>query len=143
MRMFVNECSVMPRPLRFYYFANCFRYERPQKGRYREFWQFGVELIGSKSYLADAEVIILADKILKDVGVNFSLEIGHVGIMRHLLKPLGEERASKVMRLIDKEDREGLESYLSETRVDEELKDKIFTLLELKGMSRLLMRQRR
>ncbi len=53
--------------------------------------------------------------------------------MRHLLKPLGEERASKVMRLIDKEDREGLESYLSETRVDEELKDKIFTLLELKG----------
>jgi len=133
MRMFVNECSVMPKPLRFYYFANCFRYERPQKGRYREFWQFGVELIGSESYLADAEVIILADKILKDVGVNFSLEIGHVGIMRHLLKPIGEDRASKVMRLIDKGDREGLESYLAEIRVDEDLRDKIFSLLELKG----------
>jgi len=133
MRMFVNECSVMPKPLRFYYFANCFRYERPQKGRYREFWQFGVELIGSESYLADAEVIILADKILKDVGVNFSLEIGHVGIMRHLLKPIGEDRASKVMRLIDKGDREGLESYLAEIRVNEDLRDKIFSLLELKG----------
>lgn len=133
MRMFVNECSVMPKPLRFYYFANCFRYERPQKGRYREFWQFGVELIGSESYLADAEVIILADKILKDVGVNFSLEIGHVGIMRYLLKPIGEDRASKVMRLIDKGDREGLESYLAEIRVNEDLRDKIFSLLELKG----------
>ncbi|MBO8180059.1 MAG: histidine--tRNA ligase [Archaeoglobus sp.] len=133
MRMFVNECSVMPRPLRFYYFANCFRYERPQKGRYREFWQFGVELIGSKSYLADAEVIILADKILKEVGVKFSLEIGHVGIMRHLLKPVGEERASKIMRLIDKEDREGLERYLEEIRVEDDLRDKIFSLVELKG----------
>ena len=133
MRMFVNECSVMPKPLRFYYFGNCFRYERPQKGRYREFWQFGVELIGSSSYFADAEVIVLADRILRDVGVKFDLEIGHVGIMRHILSPLGEEKASKVMRLIDKGDREGLEMYLEEERVDEELKEKIFSLVEMKG----------
>ncbi|MCD6145827.1 MAG: ATP phosphoribosyltransferase regulatory subunit [Methanosarcinales archaeon] len=33
--------------VKMYYFENCFRYERPQKGRFREFWQFGVELIGS------------------------------------------------------------------------------------------------
>jgi histidyl-tRNA synthetase len=138
MRMFVNECSVMPKPLRFYYFANCFRYERPQKGRYREFWQFGVELIGSNSYLADAEVIILADKILRDVGVKFDLEIGHVGIMRHLLSPLGEERASKIMRLIDKGDREGLETYLEGERVDEELREKVFSLVEMRGDESIL-----
>jgi len=133
MRLFVNECSVMPRPLRFYYFANCFRYERPQKGRYREFWQFGAELIGSSSYLADAEVIILANKILKELDVKFSLEIGHVGIMRHLLKPLGEERASKIMRLIDKGDKEGLERYLEDTNVSGDLREKIFSIVELKG----------
>ena len=133
MRLFVNECSVMPRPLRFYYFANCFRYERPQKGRYREFWQFGAELIGSSSYLADAEVIILANKILKELDVKFSLEIGHVGIMRYLLKPLGEERASKIMRLIDKGDKEGLERYLEDTNVSGDLREKIFSIVELKG----------
>ena len=43
-RMYINEAKVAPKPLRWCYFADCFRYERPQKGRYRQFWQFGVEL---------------------------------------------------------------------------------------------------
>ena len=133
MRMFVNECSVMPRPLRFYYFANCFRYERPQRGRYREFWQFGVELIGSQSYLADAEVISLAYNILDSLGIGFELQIGHVGIMRSLLKPLGEEKASKIMRLIDKSDVEGLETYMDEVGVETDLQEKVRSLIELKG----------
>jgi histidyl-tRNA synthetase len=45
-RMYINEAKVAPKPLRWCYFADCFRYERPQKGRYRQFWQFGVELMG-------------------------------------------------------------------------------------------------
>ncbi len=133
MRMFVNECSVMPKPLRFYYFANCFRYERPQKGRYREFWQFGVELIGSQSYLADAEVIALSYNILDSLGIDFDLQIGHVGIMRSLLEPLGEERGTKIMRLIDKDDVEGLERYMDEIGVSTDLQEKVFSLIEMKG----------
>ncbi len=133
MRMFVNECSVMPRPLRFYYFANCFRYERPQRGRYREFWQFGVELIGSQSYLADAEVIALSYNILDSLGIDFELQIGHVGIMRGLLEPLGEEKAAKIMRLIDKDDVKGLEEYMDEIEVNADLREKVFSLIEMKG----------
>ncbi len=133
MRMFVNECSVMPKPLRFYYFANCFRYERPQRGRYREFWQFGVELIGSQSYLADAEVIALSYNILDSLGIDFELQIGHVGIMRFLLDPLGEERAAKIMRLIDKDDVEGLEVYMDEIGVDTDLREKVLSLIGMKG----------
>jgi len=45
-RFYVNVGKTLPKPLRWFYFADCFRYERPQKGRYRQFWQFGVELIG-------------------------------------------------------------------------------------------------
>ncbi len=56
LRMYVNEMSVSPKPIRLYYFENCFRYERPQKGRFREFWQFGVELIGSDR--AEAEGLL-------------------------------------------------------------------------------------
>ncbi|WP_202318746.1 histidine--tRNA ligase [Archaeoglobus neptunius] len=133
MRMFANECSVMPRPLRFYYFANCFRYERPQKGRYREFWQFGVELIGSDSHLADAEVVLLAYRILDSLGIDFELQIGHVGILRSLLSPLGDEMASKIMRLIDKGDREGLLDYMEAAGVDGEMRETILAIIDLKG----------
>ncbi|MEM1578488.1 MAG: histidine--tRNA ligase [Archaeoglobaceae archaeon] len=136
-RFFVNQCSNMPKPLRFYYFGNCFRYERPQKGRYREFWQFGVELIGSSSYLADAEVISLAYTMLKTLNIEFELHIGHVGILRNLLSFLGE-KASKAMRLIDKGDKNGLESYLNELRVDMGIQSKLYNLMELKGGKEVL-----
>ncbi|MCX8172629.1 MAG: histidine--tRNA ligase [Archaeoglobaceae archaeon] len=131
-RFFVNDCSSMPKPIRFYYFGNCFRYERPQKGRYREFWQFGVELIGSNSYLADAEVIILADKMLRSFKIDYELHIGHVGILRSILSPLGD-KASKVMRLIDKGDEEALENYLNEIGVEKELEEKIKSIIKLRG----------
>ena len=132
MRFFVNECSNLPKPIRFYYFENCFRYERPQKGRYREFWQFGVELIGSDSYLADAEVIILADKMLKSFGLDYELHIGHVGILRSALSFLGDN-ASKVMRFIDKRDEESLKNYLTEVGVGSEMREKIKAIMNLKG----------
>lgn len=137
MRFFVNECSSLPRPIRFYYFGNCFRYERPQRGRYREFWQFGVELIGSESYLADAEVIMLADKMLKSLNIDYELHIGHVGILRSALSFLGE-RASKIMRLIDKRDEEGLENYLKEIGVEDKLRERIKSLMNLQGKRDIL-----
>ncbi len=132
MRMYVNECMGMPKPLRFYYFANCFRYERPQKGRYREFWQFGVELIGSDSYLADVEVISLAYEIMKALNIKFDLHVGHVGLLRHVLRDLDEKVAEKIMRLIDKKDLDTLDNYLSEIG-REELKDVVYPLIELVG----------
>lgn len=51
-------------PLKYYYLGPCFRYERPQAGRYRQFHQFGVEAIGAPSYYLDAEVISLGYNIL-------------------------------------------------------------------------------
>lgn len=67
-------------PLKVYYLLSCFRYEKPQAGRMREFHQFGVEMLGSDSPLADAEVITLADVILRKLGVDdASLEINSLG----------------------------------------------------------------
>ncbi|ADB58644.1 histidine--tRNA ligase [Archaeoglobus profundus] len=132
MRMYVNECMGMPKPLRFYYFANCFRYERPQKGRYREFWQFGVELIGSDSYLADVEVISLAYEIMSALNIKFDLHVGHVGLLRHVLRDLDEKVAGKIMRLIDKKDLDTLDSYINEIG-REDLKEVVYPLIELVG----------
>mgnify|MGYP000874958764 FL=1 len=114
LRMYVNEGKVLPKPIRWCYFADCFRYERPQKGRYRQFWQFGVELIGADTPSADAEVIMLADDTLRSTGVTFDLHVGHLAPMKHLLSDLapGDQRA--IMAYLDKHDREGLEAALVE-----------------------------
>lgn len=57
-------------PLKYYYLGPCFRYERPQAGRYRQFHQFGIEAIGAPSYLQDAEVISIGYRILSTLGIN-------------------------------------------------------------------------
>ncbi len=67
-------------PIKAFYNTSCYRYEKPQAGRLREFHQFGVECIGATSPVADAEVIILGATILKRLGIkNISLEINSIG----------------------------------------------------------------
>lgn len=111
-RAYVNEAQVAPKPLRWYYFAECFRYERPQKGRYRQFWQFGCELIGADSAAADAEVIALAYELLKSSGVRFVLKIGHLAPMKHMLQDLDAGEQKKVMAALDKRDMDLLKTTL-------------------------------
>ncbi|MEA1895184.1 MAG: histidine--tRNA ligase [Euryarchaeota archaeon] len=114
LRMYVNEMSVAPKPIRLYYFENCFRYERPQKGRFREFWQFGTELIGSDRAEAEAEAIALAAAIVSDTGIEADLRIGHLGVVRGLLSGLDALMQAEAMRLMDKKDVDGLRMLLSD-----------------------------
>jgi histidyl-tRNA synthetase len=115
LRMYVNEGRSLPKPLRWFYFADCFRYEDPQKGRYRQFWQFGTELIGADSPEADAEVILLAGDLLRATGVEFTLQVGHLAPMKKVLSPLAPDVQARVMRFLDKRDFDGMEKYLAET----------------------------
>ncbi len=69
-----------PLPLKLMYVSSCYRYEKPQSGRYREFFQFGLEIIGASDVLADVQLICTADSILKRLGINsISLEINSIG----------------------------------------------------------------
>ena len=69
-----------PQPAKYYYNIPCFRYEKPQSGRLRQFHQFGVEVFGAKSMIADAEIISLAYEFLRELGIkNLTLEINSVG----------------------------------------------------------------
>lgn len=133
MRLYVNELQSFPKPLKLFYFENCFRYERPQKGRFREFWQFGVELIGSGKPDSDAEVIALADAMLKAVGVKGDMKLGNLAVIRTLLSGLESEIVSKVMRLVDKKEYAGLEALLEEIGAEEQLKSDLFHLIKLEG----------
>ncbi|MBU1019317.1 MAG: histidine--tRNA ligase [Patescibacteria group bacterium] len=71
----------LPQPVELYYIEPHFRYDRPQKGRYRQFWQFGVEVIGEKDPALDAQVIDLAYRINEDLGIAhlFSIQLNNIG----------------------------------------------------------------
>ena len=89
-RYFLSNDRNAPLPLRYSYAGPVFRYEKPQRGRYRQFSMAGVELLGSDGPAADAEVIALACWTLKRLGIaRYRLVIGHVGILLELLGSLG------------------------------------------------------
>lgn len=71
----------LPQPVELYYFEPFFRYSRPQKGRYRQFHQFGFEIIGESDPAIDAQVIYLSHKINQDLGIadRLSLQINTIG----------------------------------------------------------------
>ncbi len=75
-----NGMASLPQPVKLYYIESMFRYEKMQAGRQRQFNQFGIELFGAESALADAEVIALAYEFLHRVGINkIELRINSLG----------------------------------------------------------------
>lgn len=80
-RMFIEKgMASMPLPAKMYYISPAFRYENPQAGRLREFHQFGIEIFGAKNPDTDAEVIMLADDFLKELGIKeYELNINSIG----------------------------------------------------------------
>jgi histidyl-tRNA synthetase len=133
-RMYINEAKVAPKPLRWCYFADCFRYERPQKGRYRQFWQFGVELIGADTALADAEVVMLAADMLDNTGVTYDLKVGHLSFMKNLLKDLEPSAQRRVMAHLDKKDFDGLKASL-ESMDKPDLVNSLISLVDCRDLA--------
>lgn len=75
-----NSLYANPMPVKFYYIIPCFRYEKPQAGRLREFHQFGIEAFGSDSPSVDAEIISLAMMLLSEIGLKeLKLNINSIG----------------------------------------------------------------
>ncbi len=138
MRFYIEKFQMEPKPIKFYYFANCFRYDRPQKGRYREFWQFGCELIGTDKPEAIAELIAMAYHVLEEAGLrNIILRIGNLDILRKFLDELGANDAS-IMRLIDKKDFDSLKEKIDKfEKFQEFIERKSLDGLEYKEVERM------
>ena len=84
-----NNMQVLPQPVELYYIEPHFRYDRPQKGRFRQFWQYGFEIIGESDPALDAQLIMLAKTILDDLGVGdlFNLNVNSIGCMNNECRP--------------------------------------------------------
>ena len=108
-------------PLRWYSIPNCFRYERPQRGRLREFWQVNVDIFGSNSLAADAEIIGIAYGLMIAYGAresDFQIKVGSRQAINSIAKEnnLSEDKTKSFFRLLDRR------AKISEVDFDLELK---------------------
>src|SRR6267143_1967462 len=112
LRFYVAELRSRQKPLKLYKMGNVFRYEEPQKGRYREFSQLNVEILGGSALPSDAEVLALAIGTMRAIGLKqVKARIGNIGILRSLL-PFGPADQALVLHSLDKRNFEMLDSEL-------------------------------
>ncbi len=112
LRHYVNELTSAPKPIKLYSFGPTFRYEEPQHGRYREFFQFSCEILGGSPLDADSEAIALAVKSIRATGVRqVATRIGHIGMLRAYLK-VDRERQDRILHALDKRNLEKLHTEL-------------------------------
>jgi histidyl-tRNA synthetase len=99
MRAYVNHLQDQPLPTRLYYSGPTFRYEKPQRGRYRQFTEVGLECVGGPAPDADAEVLAIACGALERIGLTgHRIVVGHLGAVLESLQQLGlEEHAQSVI----------------------------------------------
>ncbi len=104
-RLVVAKLRNAPKPLRLFSVGSLYRYDEPQYGRFREFWQSNFELLGSSRPEADAEILILTNNLLKQLRLEkHRFKIGHSGILNGVLtqEGLNEPNQNKVRQLLDK-----------------------------------------
>ena len=144
-RLYLNELEkTATKPIKLYYYGSCFRYERPQKGRFRQFWQFGCELIGAKTPQGEAEVIALCTDSINALGITTAdVNINHLGIIRGLFSHfnISDETQREIMVVIDKGDKDLLiESLSGDNPVidNDELNQILLKLIDLVGDKSIL-----
>ena len=128
----LNEHKRLPKPIKWFYIAPVWRKETPQKGRFIEFWQFGIENIGSKNKeLADTENLIIFDEILKEVGVkDYKFVVNTREKIREMMnKHTPKVNFSKLYTVLDKRDK------LTNKELDKEMQKEVgITLKEFEKM---------
>jgi len=105
----------LPMPFRRYQIAPVWRAEKPAKGRYREFVQCDVDLVGVDDPGADAEMLLVGQDVLRALGIErYRLRVNHRGILRAITRSLGIEQGARegaFLRLLDKLDKIGAERF--------------------------------
>jgi len=117
-RMFIEKQKSIVKPVKWFYLTRMWRYERPQQGRLREFYQFGTECFGSGKPDADAEQISLIIDSLLDLGLkkdDFFVKLNNRKLLQGLLLGVvNDEDLFSVIRVIDKKNKITEEEFVSE-----------------------------
>lgn len=143
-RMFIEKQKELARPVKWYYLTRMWRYERPQKGRLREFYQYGTELFGSNKPEADAEIISLLIDSFLALGLtskDFFIKLNNRKLLEGLLKDFIEEKeVFEIIAIIDKKNKISEEEFnneLKKIKVNEENINKIKIIIEIKDLNKV------
>jgi len=125
-------------PFRRYQIQKVWRAERPQKGRFREFYQCDVDVIGSTDINVDAEMLAIISSAFNAMGLGqFVIRVNNRKVLSGFLESIGlGERKEDILRIIDKLEKKGesaVRAELAELDVDEQQADKLFGLVRIDG----------
>ncbi|MDA8233438.1 MAG: ATP phosphoribosyltransferase regulatory subunit [Clostridia bacterium] len=135
-RLVATRLKEVPLPLRLCYLSNVFSHEDPQVGRQREYFQAGVELLGTTGGEADAEVIAVAVEALKASGLQeFQIHIGQIEVFNGLMEELGisQEVKEKIKAAIGNKNFVGVEEYLEGSNLSRERREELVRLITFHG----------
>jgi histidyl-tRNA synthetase len=135
-RLVATKLRTAPKPLKLFCIGSLYRYDEPQFGRFREFWQANYELMGSSKPEADAEILTIASNLLQKLGLqDFYLKIGHVGIIRGILTQEGivEEQQNQIMQLLDHKQWEDALTATKRLDATQRCQTTLKSLFEIKG----------
>ncbi|MCF8362134.1 MAG: histidine--tRNA ligase [Prolixibacteraceae bacterium] len=136
-RFVVQNRNELTFPFKRYQIQPVWRADRPQKGRYREFYQCDVDVIGSNSMLNEVELVQIVDEVFKRLGISVTLKINNRKILAGIAETIGEaDRIVDITVAIDKLDKIGIEKVnaeLSDKGVSNEAIEKLQPILKLSG----------
>lgn len=145
-RMVAARRQELAYPARLYSIANFMRYERPQRGREREFWQLNADIFGVDDVKADAEVITMADAILKELGGksgDYVIRINNRKLINFMMVQylgLDEVQAQQTIKLFDRRNKISEQDFLEQAREildNEESVEKVTQLLSTTSLEEL------
>ncbi len=136
-RMVAQQQYELPLPLRWWSIGPFWRYENPQRGRTREFYQWNIDLVGTESILADAEIVTVAATFLKETGLSpdqVGIYVNNRRLMDQAFSTLeiDKELRPKVFRIVDKMDKlsdEDWRAYAREVGLNDYQVDGLIELL--------------
>jgi len=145
-RIVATRMREEPQPLRLAYITNVFRYDEPQVGRYREFYQAGVELVGVPHPEGDAEMIAMTVEGLRALGLErFQIDVGQAEFFRATLEDLDadEETARELRSALGRKDQSSLERAVAELGAPAAVTELLLALPGLYGRGDVLDRAER
>ena len=136
-RYVVQHQNEIALPFKRYQIQPVWRADRPQKGRYREFYQCDVDVIGSRSLLNEVELIEIAEKVFRKLGINVTLKVNNRKILYGIAEIMGHaDKMIDITVAIDKLEKIGLDNVKAELRergIGDEAIAKLQPILELSG----------
>jgi histidyl-tRNA synthetase len=135
-RLIATKMRNAPKPMKLFCVGSLYRYDEPQYGRFREFWQANYELIGSSEPEADMEILTLTNDLIGRLGLRrYLFKIGHMGILRGILNQEGiaEGQQNLIMQLLDKKKQDEALTLAKESNASQNCIAVLKKILETKG----------